>query len=352
MKFKNVIIIIVLIALLLALKFIFFPSESSRKNASQNGKPALTNVTAYIVKAERMSNEITASGTIKANEEVQLQTELSGKIIELNFKEGSKVTKGQLLIKINDADLQAQYKKLKLQYALSDEKMQRQQQLLAIKGISQEDFDIAQNQYNTIKADMDFAIAQIDKTEIKAPFNGVIGLKNISEGAYVTPNTIIASIQQIDPVKIDFSVPERYASIVKKNDTVVFTIDGNKEKYIGQVVAVDPKIDITNRTLQIRAICPNSKNDIFPGAFARVQLVLSDINNAIMIPTEAIIPDIKGEKVYCLKNGKAKYVKVETGLRTASAIQITAGLVVGDTIITTGIMQLKPDALVNITELK
>lgn len=352
MKLKNVIIIIVLIVGLLGLKYIFFPSGSGKKNVPQNSKPTLKNVTAYIVKPEKMINEITASGTIKANEEVQLQTELAGKITELNFKEGSKVTKGQLLIKINDADLQAQYKKLKLQYALADERMQRQEQLLAIKGISQEDFDIAQNQHNTIKADMDFATAQIAKTEIRAPFNGVIGLKSISEGAYVTPNTIIANIQQIDPVKIDFSVPERYASLVKQNDTVIFTIDGNKEKHIGKVFAIDPKIDITNRTLQIRAICPNSKNDIFPGAFARVQLVLSDVNNAIMIPTEAIIPDIKGEKVYYLKNGRAEFVIVETGLRTASTIQITKGLAIGDTVITTGIMQLKPGALVNITDLK
>ncbi|HEY0030876.1 MAG TPA: efflux RND transporter periplasmic adaptor subunit [Bacteroidia bacterium] len=357
MKFKNILIIAIVVIIMLAAKFIFFPSEGSKTNDSKGGKPggpaaAPSNVTAVIVKPEQLSNEVYASGTIIANEEVQLQPELSGKIVQLNFQEGSKVSKGQLLVKINDADLQANYKKFQLQYKLAEERLNRQKQLLEIKGISLEEFDIVQNEYNVIKAEIDYAAAQIAKTEIRAPFDGVVGLKNVSEGAYVSPSIVIASIQQINPVKIDFFVSERYSSIVKKGDKLIFTMEGNNEKFFGQVYAVEPKIDMSTRTLHVRAVCPNVKGDIYPGAFARVQLALSDIDSALMIPTEAVIPDLKGKKVYRIKNGQAEPVKVITGLRTDEKVQITEGLNIGDTIITRGIMSLKPGSPVKVTELK
>jgi membrane fusion protein (multidrug efflux system) len=357
MKLKNLIIGVIIVAILIGAKFIFFPNKAGQAaNNAVKGKggsaSAPSNVTACVVKPEKLNNQITASGTIRANEEVQLQPELSGKIVQINFKEGSKVTKGQLLVKINDADLQAQYKKLQLQHTLAEQTMQRQKQLLAINGVSQQEFDLAQSSYNTIKADMDFATAQILKTEIKAPFDGVIGLKNVSEGAFISPTSIIASIQQIDPVKIDFAVPERYSFFLKKNGEVIFNIEGIPGDLKGEIFAIEPKIDMATRTVQVRAICPNSKNNIYPGAFAQVKIKLNDIDAAIMIPTEAIIPDINGQKVFTLKNGKTHYARVETGIRTDAKIQITKGLSVGDTVLTTGIMQLKPDATVIITDLK
>jgi membrane fusion protein (multidrug efflux system) len=354
MKLKNVMIGVIVVVILIGTKFIFFPSKAGQPANAAKGKNAgpPSNVTACIVKPEKLSNQITASGTIRANEDVQLQPELSGKIVQINFKEGSPVSKGQLLVKINDADLQAQYKKLQLQHSLAEQTMQRQKQLLDINGVSQQEFDLAQSSYNTIKADMDFATAQILKTEIKAPFDGVIGLKNVSEGAFVSPTTIIASIQQIDPVKIDFAVPERYSYFLKKSGEVIFSIEGVPGDLKGQIYAIEPKIDMTTRTVQVRAICPNSKNNIYPGAFAQVKIQLSDIDAAVMIPTEAIIPDINGQKVFIMKNGKANYVRVETGIRTDAKIQITKGLNAGDTVLTTGIMQLKPNASVQITDLK
>ena len=349
MKLKNLIIAVIVIAILIGMKFIFFPNDSGKPmQAKGKGGAMPASVTAYIVKAENLTNDILASGTILANEDVQLQPELSGKILQLNFKEGSKVSKGDLLVKINDADFQAQYKKLEIQYSLAEETLKRQKQLLAISGISQQDFDQAQNAVNSIKADMDFATAQILKTEIKAPFNGVIGLKSVSDGAFVSPSTIIASIQQIDPVKVDFSIPERYIYFIQKGATVIFSIEGINQKFKGSVFAIEPKIDLATRTVRVRAICENSKNTIYPGAFANLTVLLDDINNAMLVPTEAIMPDISGQKVFVLKNGKAMYARVETGIRTDSKIQITKGLAVGDTVITTGIMQLKPDSFVKI----
>jgi membrane fusion protein (multidrug efflux system) len=353
MKIKTIVLIIVIVGALVALKIFLFPSTSGGNPAGmQPAKVMATAVTAFVVKSEKLDNSIYASGTILANEEVELKPEIAGKIVQLLLKEGTAVAKGQLLVKINDADFQAQLKKLQLDKELAETQLKRNQDLLKINGISQQDFDIAQNKVSSIKADIDYLQSQIAKTEIRAPFDGLIGLKNVSEGAYVTSATVIANIQQINPVKLDFSVSERYFDEVKRGDKVLFNIDGIKKNLTGEVFAVEPHIDMATRTLKVRAICPNNQGVIFPGAFARVELALGNIDNAIMIPTEAIIPDMKGKKVFRLKNGLADFARVESGLRTEAKIQITSGLAVGDTIITTGIMQLKPGAPVQITDLK
>ncbi len=352
MKIKTILIIVIVVGALLTLKFLFFPASSASKNAPQQTKAMASTVAAFVIKAEKLENTVNASGTIVASEEVELKPELSGKIISLPLKEGNSVKKGDLLLKINDTDFRAQLKKLSLQYDLANTQLKRQQELLKINGTSQEEFDIIQNTLNTTKADMDFVESQIAKTEIHAPFDGIIGLKQISEGSYVTSGTSIADIVQIDPVKIDFSVSERYAPYIKKGVKVLFTIDGMKGNIEGEVYAVEPKIDLNTRTIQVRAICPNKNADIFPGAFAHIQVLLKDIENAIMIPTEAVIPEIRGNKVYTVKNGAAKPVMIETGIRSSDKVQVLNGLQIGDTIVTTGIMQLKPGAAIKITELK
>ncbi len=354
MKIKSIILIVLVIGILLALKFFLFPSKNTSNITSgpQQNKPVSSIVTAFVITTGKLENSIYASGSVIANEEVELKPEIAGKIIQLQLKEGTPVAKGQLLIKINDAEFQAQLKKLQLESSLAETQLKREFELIKINGISQQDVDISQNKVNSIKADIEFVQSQIAKTEIRAPFDGWIGLKNVSEGAYVTTATVIANIQQINPVKLDFSVSERYSGQVKKGDKVIFRIEGIKKNFTGEVFAVEPKIDMATRTLKVRAICPNNQGIIYPGSFARVQIALEDINDAMMIPTEAIIPDLKGKKVIRIKDGKADFVRVETGLRTESQIQITEGLVAGDTIVTTGIMQLKPGSPVKITDLK
>ncbi len=352
MKFKNIIIILLVVAVLVVVKIFFFPSQSGQQMQQPHGKPMPTAVTVYIITSEKLENTLTASGTIVANEEVELKPELSGKIISLPLKEGTEVIKGELLMKINDADFQAQYKKLQLQSDLADKNLKRQQELLKINGVSQSDVDASQNAVNTIKADMDFQQAQIAKTEIHSPFSGIIGLKNVSDGAYVTTSTVIATVLQIDPVKIDFSVSERYVPFIKKGVKVVFNIDGMKEDVSGEIYAIEPKIDMNTRTFMVRAICPNKNKKIFPGAFANIKVLLKDIEDAVMIPTEAVIPELRGKKVFIVKDGKAKPVPVETGIRSSAKVQVLSGLQIGDTVVTTGIMQLRPDAPVKIIKSK
>src|SRR6185295_13521907 len=234
-KSKPFFYIVVLIIFLLALKFIFFNSNSAKDAAPAATRNAAVPVSAIIVKAEKLDNKVFSSGSVLANEEVELKPEASGKILHVNFKEGTKVIKGDLLIKINDADLLAQLKKLQLQEKLSAEQVERQKKLFDINGISQEEYDISVNQLNSQKADEEYTRAQIEKTELRAPFTGVIGLKNVSEGSYVSPALSIAWLQQIDPVKIDFSIPEKYASMVHKGDKINFTMSESNDSYTGEV---------------------------------------------------------------------------------------------------------------------
>jgi len=309
-------------------------------------------VSGLIVSPSVINDKIFSTGTILANQEVVLRNEIAGRVIQIYFKEGSRVNKGELLVKMFDNDLLAQLKKLTLQKELAEKNESRQKDLLTINGISQQEYDQVRNTLDAVSADIDLTKAQIGKTELRAPFSGIVGLKSISEGAYLSANTQIAAMQQIDQVKIDFTVPERYMNAVHNGDEISFTVDGMNEPLKGSVYAIEPKVDLSTRSIAVRAICPNKENKVFPGAFARIELSLNEIKDALMIPTQCVIPELKGQKVFISKEGKASPIKVQTGLRNDSTIQITNGLQAGDTVIVTGIMQLRPDVPLRITSVK
>ncbi len=346
MKNKSLIVIIVLVVLLALIK-IFFLSPKQGQSGGQSGKQLIALVKTITVKNSEVQNTITLSATILANEEVNLKPEVGGKIIELLITEGGKVQKGQLLVKINDANLQAQLKKMIVQQKLAAEKEQRLKQLLNIKGVSQDEYDVVLSTLNAANADVELLKAQIQDTEIRAPFDGTVGLKNISVGSFVNTTDVIASIQQLNPLKIDFTVPQKDAARVHVGDTVFVTIEGNSKKFIGKIYAFDPKIDASSRSLRVRALIQNSKNEIFPGSYAQVSLVLKS-ENSVTIPSMAVIPDLRGQKTYVIHNGKANLILIETGVRTDSTIEVTKGLNPGDTVVTSGIMGLKPGMLVKI----
>lgn len=349
---RTVLIIALVIAVFVIIKVKFFPANTPQAMPQQQGKPQPVNVTAYIVKPEKLDNKIFISGTLLSNEEVILMPEVAGKILSIAFKEGSVVKKGDLLVKINDEDLQAQLRKLQLQEKLASEKEGRQKKLLTINGVSQEEYDASLTQLNSIAADIDVLRAQISKTQITAPFNGTVGLKNISEGSYVTPGTPIAAMQQTYPMKLDFYVPEKYAELVKVNGKLTFTTEVGNEKHDAVVMAIEPKVEAATRTIQVRAKTENKGGNLFSGSFVRIEFSLEESENALMIPTESIIPILKGQKVFVARGGKAEEVKVETGLRSENKVQILSGLSVGDTVIATGIMQLKAGSQLNISSIK
>lgn len=342
----------IVVAVLIILAIPKLKSSEHKKGVTGPGSSEPLPVKAYITKYEALDNKVLTTGTVLANEEVVLKSEVPGKITKILFKEGSFVNTGDLLVKINDADLQAQLQSAKSRLELQKDTEYRQKQLLEKEAISQEDYDMTANQLKVNEAEVELIKAQIDKTEIRAPFSGVVGLKNVSEGSYVDNSTTIASLQNINPIKIDFSIPERYSPMVNVNDNIHFTITGSDKNYVGKVYAIEPKIDPVTRTLQLRAMCPNTGREILPGSFANVELVLKKIEDAVLIPSEALIPDIKGQQVFVYRSGKAQPLRVETGIRTDQNVQLTSGIVEGDTVITSGILQLKPGMPVKISEIE
>lgn len=322
--------------------------KSTTSSTGQKGASAKTVVGVMIVKSKALNDLIKATGSVVANEEVEIRTEVSGKVIGIYFKEGDYVKKGTILIKMFDADLQAQLKKLQFSKKLAEENEFRQHKLLEKEAISQREYDVAVTNVKTLQADIDNIEAQLTKTVLKAPFDGTIGLRAISEGSYLSPATKIATLTNVNPAKLDFSIPAKYASAIRKGSRVQFLVEEDPQQYLGTVYAIDPKIDPLTRTLQMRAIAPNPNHRLIPGAFAKIELILGTKGNAIQIPTEAVIPDAKGQKVFLVKNGKASSQVIELGLRSEREVEVTKGLAVGDTLITTGIMQVKPDGEVEV----
>ncbi|MBK8450027.1 MAG: efflux RND transporter periplasmic adaptor subunit [Saprospiraceae bacterium] len=294
-----------------------------------------------------------STGTIIANESVQLVPETSGKIMKLNLPEGKNIQKGELLLKINDSELQAQLRKLKTEEFLAIEKESRQKKLFEINSVSKDEYESALNNLQLIRSDQEIIKTQIAKTELRAPFNGRLGFKNVSEGSYVSTAVVVANLHQLDPVKIDFSIPERYAKLVQLGRSIFFKSDVSDKMTEAKIIAIEPVINESTRSLKIRAQCPNKQNMLLAGSFVRIEINLLDQEKSILIPTEALIPILKAYKVFVYKSGKAAEVKVITGLRTETQVQITEGLQEGDTLITSGIMQLKagsPVKIVSITD--
>jgi len=331
---------------------VFFSCKSEEKKVDKitsgksEQKPLV--VDGIIAREVITSAAITTTGTIIANEEVEVRSEVSGRITGIFFKEGTFVNKGQLLVKLNDDDLQAQVKRLKIEIKLAEENEYRQKQLLQSTAISKEDYENSLTNLNLLKASVDIIKTNIDKTRITAPFSGIVGLKYISPGAFITPSTVIASIQNTQPLKLEFSIPEKYNNLIMQGSTVDFKIAGSKDDQKAKVYAKEPKIDPVTRTSKVRATFPNPGGKIYPGSFAEITISIGDKAKVKMVPTIAYIPDISGAKLFVKKGGLAVSVPVTAGDRTEKEIQILEGLNIGDTVIISGILQLRPQMPVEV----
>jgi membrane fusion protein (multidrug efflux system) len=262
-------------------------------------------------------------------------------VVAINFTEGAHVKEGALLVKLNDADLRATRQRALQRKELATLREQRLAKLVKEGVTRQEEYDAAWNELQVQFAEIELAEAQIAKTEIRAPFSGVVGLRYVSEGAFVNAATRVATLQRLDRLKIDFSIPEKYAGRIKPGMPITFTVAGGEQKFNGQIYAFDPRIDAGTRSVLLRALCPNPDGRLLPGAFANVELALTQTNDAILIPSEAVIPGITDKNVFVINDGKATRRIVETGTRTASQVQILSGLKVGDVLITSGLQQMR-----------
>jgi len=363
MKKKSVRIGLFIALLLVVLIIIFVPRWLSPKpgggasvapettpGARGGGGGGALPVNVYIAAPSDLINGIRTVGTLVANEEVDLTSETAGKVVTISFKEGAQVRKGDLLAKINADDIVAQLERAEEQLKLLDAQLERQRILLAKDAVSRESFDKVQTDYNMTAADISLYKARIEKTEIRAAFNGIVGFRYVSEGGFVQPGTKVARMVDNSILKIEFSIPGKYISLPLMGREVAFQVEGFPQIFRAKVYAIDPKLDIKTRSIALRASYDNSNGLLLPGMYATITLITSQSTRAIQIPAEAIVPEMDGKSVWVVRNGKAVAAKVETGIRGESIVEVTSGLVVGDSVITTGLMQLRPNTPVNVQE--
>lgn len=331
----------------LTLLLFFVSCRGKNKEQVAMEKPAIM-VEVIVAGSEDVSSNLEVNGSVLANEMAELHTEVSGRLVYLHLPDGANVKEGTLLARVNDADLQAQLEQQKTQLDLANKTLKRLSDLLKVNGVNQADYDAALSQVNTIQATMKVINAQIDKTVIRAPFSGELGIRMVSPGAYVTPQTIIGSIHQTDKVKIDFTVPETFSSLLKKGNNVKIQTDGFDEMLDATITAIEPQINTVSRNIKVRAML--TKGIIQPGAFVKV--FLAQNKKGIMVPSNAIIPDALSNQVVVVKNNKAVFVNVETGLRNANMVELTSGVAPGDSIIVSGMLFVRPKATVKVKKVK
>ena len=339
-----------LVYILLAVGIIGFIGYRINANSNKGGdskgpkgKSKELTVNGVVVKYETFDNNLSLSGSIEANEQVEIRSEVSGIVEGIYFQEGSFVSKGQLLFKVNDIELRAQLRQTSTKEGLAAENERRAKLLLQKEAISQEEYDLARADFKSAQAQSQLIQAQIAKTSIRAPFSGKIGLRSISSGTYLTPAILVTKLVNTTKVKITFSIPEKYANQVKSNTTIRFKVAGSEDSYTAKIYAIEPEIAVATRTLQVRAIAENKDGKLLPGTFADVELPLDTIKDAIVVPTEAIIPIQNGKKIFISSNGLAKEIMIETATRTETSVLVLSGIKEGDTVITNGVMSLKND---------
>ncbi|MBK0377977.1 efflux RND transporter periplasmic adaptor subunit [Mucilaginibacter segetis] len=348
---KTRYIIYTLLALLIAFLIYnkFFSEKAVEGRAAVaggkkgRGKNGPVSVNVMIVKDTTLNNHIEITGTIDANEKVDLISQTAGNITGIYFTEGTKVKKGQLLVKVYNQDLQSSLQQIQSQIVLAKDIENRNKILLEKEAVSKEEYQTSLASLNSLRAQADVIKAQLTRTEVRAPFSGIIGLRNVSPGGYLSPATSIATLVNINPAKVTFSVPERYLQLIGKGSKVNFTVESSRKNFSATVYAIEPALNSESRTITVRAKAPNPDDLLVAGAFAKINLTLDQIPKAIMVPTQCVIPDLKSSKVYLYKNGIATEQDVKTDIRTDTKIQVIEGLQPGDSLVVSGLIQIRPE---------
>lgn len=309
-------------------------------------------VDAFVIKPSAISEDVEVPGSLLPFEETAIRAEVGGRIVQLNIQEGTVVEEGTLLVKIFDKDLQAQLKKLQVQLQINEKTEERNRELLKINAISQQDYDLSTLNVENLRADIESTQIAISKTEIRAPYRGTIGLRNVSLGSYISPTDIVTTIRQVNRLKLDFAIPEKYAKEIGKGYTVRFRVDGGSQDHSAKVIATENSVDQNTRTLKVKAVVTENHKELVPGVFAKINLQLGRNNSALLVPTQAVIPNIRNKQVILLRKDSALFTVVETGIRDSAYVQILHGVNPGDTVITSGLMAIRPNAKVKVTKVK
>ena len=336
-----------------ALFMLLFVSCESKKEDAAAGRgqrqAGPVAVDAFVVVPRPISDNVEVPGSLFPFEETQIRSEVGGRIVQLNIKEGTTIPAGTVLVKLFDQDLQAQLKKLQVQLQIAKKTEERNAELLKINGISQQDYDLATLDVENLNADIEAIKISISKTEIRAPYAGRLGLRNVSMGSYISPTEILTTIRQVDQLKLEFSIPEKYAKNMAPGYKVEFRVDGGERTHAATVIATENSVDQNTRTLKVRAVVAKRHDELVPGVFAKVNLQLGRDEVAIMIPTQALIPSARNKQVILLRKDSVKFAVVETGIRDSAYVQVLSGVSAGDTVITTGLMAIRPKSKVKVT---
>lgn len=316
-------------------------SNGSESDSDMPKPKKVLNVNGLVIKPQLLVDEFNTTGLLLPDEQVELSFESNGKVVEINFQEGAYVEKGELLARINDSQLQAQLDRLTAQLKLANDRVYRQKTLLAKDAVSREALEVVETELAMLQADIDLVVAKIELTQLIAPFSGTIGLRQISVGQYVNGFTTVATLSKNAPLKVEFAIPERYSGHIGKGANISFKVEGELNSFNATVYAADANVDPELHQYTMRAIYPNKNGRLKAGRYALVELKKDEIADAITIPTVAIVPEMGRDKVYLYRSGVATPVEVITGIRTEGEVQVLQGLSVGDTIITSGTLQLR-----------
>jgi len=321
------------ILVLLAIAIAVTACQSKKQNDGRQRMQGPMMVDGFIVESHTISDNVEVPGSLLPFEETSIRPEVSGRVVALNIPEGAIVPKGTILVKLFDQDLRAQLRKL-----------------LKISGISQSDYDLSALSVENLKADIETTRIALSKMEIRTPYEGRVGLRNVSLGAYISPTDIITVLRQDKQLKLEFSVPEKYAKNISREYKVQFKVDGGAAYHSATVIATESSVEQTTRTLKVRAVVNEIHAELVPGIFAKVNLQLGKNDHAMLVPTQSILTQARNKQVVICKNGMAKFSVVETGVRDSSYVEIVTGVHVGDTVVTTGLMGLRPDARLKVTK--
>ncbi|KQU49982.1 hypothetical protein ASG72_18405 [Bosea sp. Leaf344] len=328
--------------------------KQGAQQARANTAPAQrAGVPVEVGKVELMTvnEEVEALGTLAADESVVIAPEIAGRVVALGFKEGDRVKKGQELVKLDTAILDAELKQLQADLGLARDTFERNRSL-SQRGVgTQVALDEATAKLASAEARVQLAQAKLAQSTIRAPFDGVVGLRSVSVGDFVAGGKTLVTLTNIDPIKVDFRVPEIFLSRVKVGQAISIKVDALAgREFEGRIFAIDPVVDINGRAIRLRASVPNADLALKPGLFARIVIQVDQRENAMVVPETAVMPDGVGKMVYVVENGKAKRVSVEIGKRLPGKVEVVKGLTSGMQIVTAGQMRLRDGATVAIKE--
>jgi membrane fusion protein (multidrug efflux system) len=326
--------------ILLLLVFTLFSCSSQNETAEQPLR--IHEVEATVINPRKFTYTIFTTGSILAWESVEIRSPVQGIVLRILFDEGEVVSEGKLLVNIDDRAWQARLEGLHAREKSLENELNRKQELIGIEGVSKEEMEQTEAELLSIQAQMKELSVNIDLARIRAPFNGQLGMRNISPGAYLSQGDLITVLVQSDPVRVDFNFPVRYAYGISEGNTINLISSSSGDSAKAVIYAINPIISEANRSLNIRAKLDNPDMKFLPGDFARILFNIRQLDDVLLIPAESIIPGINSEVVYTSNNGIVERNEIETGTRTPSEVEVIRGLQPGDTVIVTGLMEINP----------